>query len=109
MLALDELGTVRVTEFSTTLAALGSDHQEDLGPTLGSDHSGIYDIIPRMAAPKRPYTLKIDHELLDALRVIKARDGISESEQIRRGIRLWLKAKGVRVDTPRLRSRGGSR
>jgi hypothetical protein len=45
--------------------------------------------------PKRPYTLKIDHELLAALREIKARDGISESEQIRRGIRLWLETKGV--------------
>ena len=45
--------------------------------------------------PKRPYTLKIDPELLDALRAIKERDGIAESEQIRRGIRLWLESKGV--------------
>jgi hypothetical protein len=45
-------------------------------------------------SPKKPYTLKIDPELLEALREIKARDGIAESEQIRRGIRLWLDSKG---------------
>ena len=58
-----------------------------------------------MTQPKRPYivavTLKIDLELLDALRAIKARDGVSESEQIRRGIRLWLKAKGVKPNADR--------
>ena len=47
-------------------------------------------------SPKKPYTLKIDPELLAALREIKARDGISESEQIRRGIQLWLESKGGR-------------
>jgi hypothetical protein len=45
---------------------------------------------------RRPiYNFAIDPELLAALRHVKARDGISESEQIRRGIRLWLKTKGV--------------
>ena len=46
---------------------------------------------------KRAYTLKIDPDLLAALRHVKERDGISESEQIRRGIRLWLKKKRVRM------------
>ena len=46
--------------------------------------------------PRRPiYNFAIDPELLAALRAVKVRDGISESEQIRRGIRLWLKTKGV--------------
>ena len=49
------------------------------------------------ALPKRPYTLKIDPDLLDALRSIKERDGIPESEQIRRGIKLWLEQKGMAV------------
>jgi len=53
--------------------------------------------------PKRPYTLKIDQELIDALRAVKARDGISESEQIRRGIGLWLRSKGVRIKADRRR------
>jgi hypothetical protein len=30
-------------------------------------------------------------------RAIKGREGIAESEQIRRGIQLWLKKKGVAV------------
>ena len=47
-----------------------------------------------IVSPKKPYTLKIDPELLEALREIKTRDGIAESEQIRRGIQLWLKSKG---------------
>jgi len=54
----------------------------------------MYDVT---AMPKQAYTLKIDPELLSALRAIKVRDGISESEQIRRGIQLWLKKKGVSV------------
>ena len=51
---------------------------------------------------RRPiYNFAIDPELRAGLRRVKARDGISESEQIRRGIRLWLKRKGVRLETPR--------
>ena len=60
---------------------------------------------------RRPiYNFAIDPELLQALRQVKVRDGISESEQIRRGIRLWLKSKGVRPETrrPRARTRGRS-
>jgi len=53
---------------------------------------------------KRPYTLKIDPELLEALADIKERDGISESEQIRRGIKLWLAQKGVSVKADRRRA-----
>ena len=55
-------------------------------------------------SPKKAYTLKIDPELLAALRAIKARDGIGESEQIRRGIQLWLKQKGVTVKADRKRA-----
>lgn len=54
---------------------------------------------------RRPiYNFAIDPELLDALRTIKGRDGISESEQIRRGIRLWLRTKGVRMKADRQRA-----
>ena len=41
------------------------------------------------------YTFWIDGELAEGLKVIKERDGISESEQIRRAIRGWLEAKDV--------------
>jgi Arc/MetJ-type ribon-helix-helix transcriptional regulator len=54
---------------------------------------------------RRPiYNFAIDHDLLDAIRTIKERDGISESEQIRRGLRLWLKSKGVRIEAERKRA-----
>jgi len=47
---------------------------------------------------RRPiYNFACDQELIDALRKLKERDGVPESEQIRRGIKLWLKSKGVKV------------
>jgi hypothetical protein len=45
-------------------------------------------------SPRLRYTLFIDEHQRDALRRIKARDGIPESEQIRRAIDEWLKQKG---------------
>jgi hypothetical protein len=42
---------------------------------------------------KKAYTFKLDVDLLIALKAIKERDGIAESEQIRRGIRMWLDTK----------------
>jgi hypothetical protein len=40
---------------------------------------------------RRPlYSFALDPDLRERLHAIKTRDGISESEQIRRGIRLWL-------------------
>ena len=46
-------------------------------------------------SPKKLYSFKIDSEVATALKQIKVRDGIGESEQIRRGILLWLETKGV--------------
>ena len=54
---------------------------------------------------KRPYTLKIDEDLLTAIREVRVREGIPESEQIRRGIRLWLESRGVRADRKRADTR----
>ena len=42
------------------------------------------------------YNFYIDVELAEGLKAIKARDGISESEQIRRAIKVWLTDKGHR-------------
>jgi hypothetical protein len=33
----------------------------------------------------------------DALRAIKERDGISESEQARRALAAWIESKGIRL------------
>jgi hypothetical protein len=44
---------------------------------------------------RKTYTFYIDSDLSDGLKAIKERDGVSESEQIRRAIRQWLESKGV--------------
>jgi hypothetical protein len=49
---------------------------------------------------RKLFTFPIDDELSEALRRLEQRDGISIAEQIRRGIRLWLKSKGVKVKAP---------
>ena len=46
---------------------------------------------------RRFYNFYIDVDLAVGLKAIKARDGIPESEQIRRAIRTWLEAKGHRL------------
>jgi hypothetical protein len=55
-------------------------------------------------SPKTRYGFWIDHELLVGLRTLKERDGILESEQIRRAIRDWLGKKGVKMKTERKRA-----
>jgi hypothetical protein len=45
--------------------------------------------------PRTRYNFFIENEQREALRLVKERDGIPESEQIRRAIDLWLESKGV--------------
>jgi hypothetical protein len=49
----------------------------------------------------RPYTFYIEPDLADGLKQVKERDGISESEQIRRAIRQWLEGKGLEKEGKR--------
>jgi hypothetical protein len=53
---------------------------------------------------KTRYNFMIDETQRDALRRIKERDGIAESEQIRRAIDDWLKRKGE-LEAPRRAAR----
>jgi hypothetical protein len=53
---------------------------------------------------KRYYTFMIDPTLLYALKTLKQRDGISESEQIRRALRDWFRKKRVAVEADRQRA-----
>ena len=48
---------------------------------------------------KQPMNIRIDPELVDALEAIRDAEGIPVSEQIRRGIRLWLDQKGAATRT----------
>lgn len=52
-------------------------------------------------ANKRLYSLRMPVELLAALEALKVRDGISESEAIRRGTAEYLKGRGIRIATPK--------
>lgn len=49
-----------------------------------------------MIDDRKPYTFYLDADLAAGLDHIKERDGVSVSEQIRRAIRAWLDAKGVK-------------
>lgn len=44
---------------------------------------------------RKLYTFPIDADLADGLKQLKERDGVSEAEQIRRGIRMWLESRGI--------------
>jgi hypothetical protein len=48
---------------------------------------------------RRRYNFWIDDDQREGLREVKERDGVLESEQIRRAIKAWLEAKGVKVKT----------
>jgi predicted transcriptional regulator len=52
-------------------------------------------------SPKTTTTIRIDDALLDGLQYIRQRDGIPVSEQIRRAIQDWLRAKGVSASAKR--------
>jgi hypothetical protein len=41
------------------------------------------------------YSLRLEPEQARLLKAIKARDGIPESEQIRRALMIWFEQKGV--------------
>ncbi len=43
----------------------------------------------------KTFTFAISAELKSGLQTVKQRDGISEAEQIRRAIAMWLTSKGV--------------
>lgn len=56
--------------------------------------------------PRARYTFFIDPEQREGLRAIKVREGIPESEQIRRAVDEWLKKRG---DTKTERKRASTR
>jgi hypothetical protein len=56
---------------------------------------------------RRMHSFYLEPELSAGLKAIKDRDGISESEQVRRAVRLWLESKGLRLK-PAAR-KGGTR
>lgn len=61
---------------------------------------------PKSANPKSMIvTLRLADDMFRELKVIQDTDGVPISEQVRRGIGLWLEAKGVKSE----RKRAGTR
>ena len=54
--------------------------------------------------PRTRYNFFIEDQQREGLRLVKERDGVSESEQIRRAINAWLEARGVRMKAARRRA-----
>ena len=56
-----------------------------------------------LMAPRSRYTFFIDADQRAALAAIKARDGVSESEQIRRAVKAWIRQR-AKAKTARRRA-----
>ena len=54
-----------------------------------------------MSPPKKTFTFAISDDMKAALTRIRARDGIAEAEQIRRGVQMWLDSKDTKADRKR--------
>ena len=53
---------------------------------------------------RRTTTIRIDDALLEGLQIMKDRDGVPISEQVRRAIQAWLESKGVSPKPERKRA-----
>lgn len=58
-----------------------------------------------MSTPKKTFTFYIADEMKTALTSIRERDGITEAEQIRRGIQMWLDSKNAKPERKRVAPR----
>jgi hypothetical protein len=56
-----------------------------------------------MGATTPTFTFVLPPELKAGLQLVRERDGVAEAEQIRRGIAMWLEAKGVKLPPKRPR------
>ncbi len=57
-----------------------------------------------MTPIQKTFTFAISDELKAGLKTVKERDGVSEAEQIRRAIAMWLDSRGVGVKADRKRA-----
>jgi hypothetical protein len=49
---------------------------------------------------KKQSNFRIDPEIMSGLQLVKEREGIPLSEQVRRALRAWLETKGVSEKRP---------
>jgi hypothetical protein len=57
-----------------------------------------------MSPRRRLFSFAIDDDLAAGLKAIKTRIGVSESEQVRRGIQMWLESQGEMKKAERKRA-----
>jgi hypothetical protein len=50
---------------------------------------------PMSPTSQKTFTFVLPDQLKEGLRQVRKRDGVSDAEEIRRGIRMWLEAKSV--------------
>lgn len=58
-------------------------------------------------AKRKLYSFWIDAEHVEQLKLVRDRDGVLPSEQIRRALAAWLKAKGVSAKAPTTKRKRG--
>ena len=73
----------------------------------------IVALMPLLARMKpttetKAVTFRLEQSLVDAMRELKERDGISATEQVRRALREWLGRRGIKVGAPTRRFSGVS-
>ncbi len=50
-----------------------------------------------MAPDLKPTTFRLERDILAALQEIKARDGVSVTEQVRRALLSWIESKAIKA------------
>lgn len=55
------------------------------------------DLYNRSVTNRLLFNFVISPQMKEALKAIKERDGISESEQARRALAAWIESKGIRL------------
>lgn len=48
-----------------------------------------------MPNPRLQLNVRLEQALIDGLKAVQERDGVPQSEQVRRALKAWLDAKGV--------------
>jgi hypothetical protein len=59
--------------------------------------------------PKQLTNFRLDAELLDALRLIKEREGLPIAVQVRKALETWVKKHGVKMKTQGKRAKTRNR
>lgn len=65
----------------------------------------LQTMTPRAKADRERFEFWIDREARQGLQAIRDRDGVPESEQVRRAVTAWLEANGVKAERKRAATR----